>query len=38
MTSEVFLENTKEGISLLASEVLHLLADDIGFILVVGNG
>ncbi len=38
MTGEVLLEDTQQSIALLAAEMLHLLADDIGLVLVVGDG
>ena len=37
MTGEIFLEDTKKRVTLLPTKMLHLLADDIGFVLVVGN-
>ena len=37
VSGEVLLEDTHKGIALLAAKVLHLLADDIGLVLVVGN-
>ncbi|KAI6759685.1 hypothetical protein HG530_010365 [Fusarium avenaceum] len=38
MTSEVLLEDTQDGVTLLAAKVAELLADDAGLVLIVGLG
>ena len=37
MTGEIFLEDTYKSITLVATKMFHLFANDLGLILVVGN-